>query len=156
MSSFGGISYCLIKSQIKLKAGLALCRFSQKMNKRIRFVCCEKQKSKQNKFVCFLGEFTARKSAFGFIWPLVSVSQLCNEPSQLLLLLITCTTFWFLYFFCRRYKRNSRQKKTLKVPKPWISIYRYEINFAKFFHPTVWTYALTVDSKVWNTKLLAF
>ena len=35
----------------KPKAGMALHRFSQKTNKRICFVCCEKQKRKQNKFV---------------------------------------------------------------------------------------------------------
>ena len=49
-------------------------RFFQKTNEQIWFVCCEKQKSKLNKFiglfVPFLGEPTARKSAFGFICPL--------------------------------------------------------------------------------------
>ena len=39
------------EGQIKRKAGQARCRFSQKLNKRICFVCCEKQKSKQNKLV---------------------------------------------------------------------------------------------------------
>ena len=41
-----------VKRQIKPKAGSACRRFSQKMNKQVCFVCCEKQKSKQNKFIC--------------------------------------------------------------------------------------------------------
>ena len=41
----------LTKGQIKPKAGLSCRRFSQKTNERICFVCCEKQKSKQNKFI---------------------------------------------------------------------------------------------------------
>ena len=62
------------KGQIKPKAGWANCRFSQKMNKQICFVCREKQKRKQNKFVhSFLGESTVRQSAFDFIRPLVYV-----------------------------------------------------------------------------------
>ena len=44
--------YEYAKGQIKPKAGLACRRFSQKTNERIWFVCCEKQKSKQNKSVC--------------------------------------------------------------------------------------------------------
>ena len=39
------------KSLIKSKAVWASCRFSQKTNERICFLCREKQKSKQNKFV---------------------------------------------------------------------------------------------------------
>ena len=62
-------------------------RFSKKMNEQISFVYCENQKSKQNKFVLwFLGESTARQSAFGFIWPLfncrvqlLSCSKLCKK-----------------------------------------------------------------------------
>ena len=42
----------MAKDQIKLKEGLACHRFSQKINKRICFVCYEKQKSQQNKFIC--------------------------------------------------------------------------------------------------------
>ena len=57
----------LTKVQIKPKAVWARHRFSQKMNERICFVCREKQKSKQNKFVRFLGESTICQSAFGFI-----------------------------------------------------------------------------------------
>ena len=49
------------KGQIKLKAGLARHRFSQKTNARISFVCCE------NSFVRFLGESTTHQSAFSFI-----------------------------------------------------------------------------------------
>ena len=56
------------KGQIKPKSVWARHRFSQKTNERICFVCREKQKSKQNKFVSsFLGESTARQSGFGFI-----------------------------------------------------------------------------------------
>ena len=40
------------KGQIKPKAVWARHRFSQKMNEEICFVCREKKKSKQNKFVC--------------------------------------------------------------------------------------------------------
>ena len=40
------------KGQITPKAWLVRHRFSKKTNKWICFVCCEKQKSKQNKFVC--------------------------------------------------------------------------------------------------------
>ena len=43
--------YSQIKGQIKPKAVWTRRRFSQKMNEQIRFVCREKQKSKQNKFV---------------------------------------------------------------------------------------------------------
>ena len=54
------------KGQIKPKAVWARHRFSQKLNKRICFVCLEKQKSKQNRnsFIRFLGESTALQSAF--------------------------------------------------------------------------------------------
>ena len=41
----------MCKGQIKPKAGLAHSRFSQNVIKQIWFVCCKKQKSKQNKFV---------------------------------------------------------------------------------------------------------
>ena len=46
------LSMVSLKGQIKPKAGLAHRRFSQKTNERIWFVCYEKQKRKQNKFVC--------------------------------------------------------------------------------------------------------
>ena len=60
------------KGQIKPKAVWDRCRFSQKMNKQIRFVRREKQKSKQNKFIhSFFGESRVRQSTLGFIWPLV-------------------------------------------------------------------------------------
>ena len=56
------------KGQIKPKAVWTRRRFSQKSNKRICFVCREKQKRKQNKFVhSFLGESKARISAYSFI-----------------------------------------------------------------------------------------
>ena len=57
------------KGQIKPKAVWARCRFSQKTNERICFVCREKQKSKQKKIHLFdfFGEFTTRQSGFGFI-----------------------------------------------------------------------------------------
>ena len=56
------------KGQIKPKAVWMCRRFSQKMNEQIYFVCHEKPKSKQNKFVClFVGRIYERQSAFGFI-----------------------------------------------------------------------------------------
>ena len=56
-----------VKGQIKPKAGLARRRFSQKTNQQICFVCCEKQKSKQNKFVCpFLGRIYGVSICFRF------------------------------------------------------------------------------------------
>ena len=59
------------KGKIKLKAVWERHRFSQKTNKQICFVCCEKLKCKQkNLFIHFLGDSMARQSAFGFIWPL--------------------------------------------------------------------------------------
>ena len=64
------ISIFVLKVQIKPKAGLERCRFSQKRNKQIWFVCPEKQKSKQNKFISSF--FWRIYGAFGFIWPLVS------------------------------------------------------------------------------------
>ena len=55
------------KSQIKPKAVWAHRWFSQNTNKRIYFVCCEKQKSKQNKFVCpFLGRIYGASICFRF------------------------------------------------------------------------------------------
>ena len=64
----------IYKGQIKPKSVWACCRFSKKTNERICFVCHEKQKRKQNKFIrsfgFFLGESTASQSAFGFIGPL--------------------------------------------------------------------------------------
>ena len=55
------------KGQIKSKAVWARRKFSQKMNERICFVCCEKQKSKQNKFVCpFLGKIYGASICFRF------------------------------------------------------------------------------------------
>ena len=80
------------KGQIKPKAGLARRRFSQKMNERICFVCCEKQKSKQNKFVpSFFGQSTARQSAFGFISSLVYVKKFRNKiPFQNSTFLLSC------------------------------------------------------------------
>ena len=56
--------------QIKPKAVWVRRRFSQKINEWICFVCCELQKSKQNKFVRVLGESTAHQSDFRIIWPL--------------------------------------------------------------------------------------
>ena len=62
------VKFKLSKGQTKPKARLARHRFSQKMNKQICFVCCEKQKSKPNKyFVRFLGESATHQSVFGFI-----------------------------------------------------------------------------------------
>ena len=56
------------KGQIKPKGVWARRRFSQKTKERICFVCREKQKSKQNKFIrSFLGKSMAHQSAFGFI-----------------------------------------------------------------------------------------
>ena len=53
--------------QIKPKAGLASHRFSQKRNELICFVCCKKQKSKQNKFVCsFFGRNYGATICFRF------------------------------------------------------------------------------------------
>ena len=55
------------KGQIKPKAGWANRRLSQKMNKQICFVCREKQKRKQNKFVCsFFGRIYSASICFGF------------------------------------------------------------------------------------------
>ena len=55
------------KGQIKPKAGWANHRLSQKMNKQICFVCREKQKSKQNKFVCsFFGRIYIAPICFQF------------------------------------------------------------------------------------------
>ena len=73
-TTYEGEIWCwFTNGQIEWKAGLSRRRFFQKTNEQIWFVCCEKQKSKLNKFiglfVPFLGEPTARKSAFGFIWP---------------------------------------------------------------------------------------
>ena len=57
----------LLKGQIKPKTGLASRRFSEKTNKRIWFVCCEKQKSKQNKFVrLFFGRIYGAQICFRF------------------------------------------------------------------------------------------
>ena len=64
-NSLEGIDNKTITGQIKPKSVWAHRRFSQKMNKRICFVCCEKQKSKQNKLV--QGESMACQCAFGFI-----------------------------------------------------------------------------------------
>ena len=56
---------CLVKGQKKPKAVWARHRFSQKMNKWICFVCREKQKSKQNKFVClFFGRIYGASICF--------------------------------------------------------------------------------------------
>ena len=55
------------KGQIKPKAGLEGCRFSQKTNERIWFVCCEKQKSKQIKFIrLFFGRIYGAPICFWF------------------------------------------------------------------------------------------
>ena len=55
------------KGQIKPKVGLARCRFFQKMNKRIWFVCCEKKKTKQNKFIhSFFGRIYGVQTCFRF------------------------------------------------------------------------------------------
>ena len=56
-----------LKGQIKPKAVWALRRFSQKTNERICFVCHEKQKSKQNKFVhSFFGRIYGVPICFRF------------------------------------------------------------------------------------------
>ena len=59
--------FFVAKGQIKPKAVWARRRFSQKMNKRICFVCREKQKSKQNKFVrSFFGRIYGAPICFWF------------------------------------------------------------------------------------------
>ena len=55
------------KGQIKPKAGLVHRRFSQKTNEFDLFAVKRKKANKTNLLVRFLGESTARKSAFGFI-----------------------------------------------------------------------------------------
>ena len=80
------------KGQINPKAELVYRRFSQNTNEWICFVCCEKQKSKQNKFVpSFFGQSTARQSAFGFISSLVYVKKFRNKiPFQNSTFLLSC------------------------------------------------------------------
>jgi hypothetical protein len=59
--------FFVAKGQIKPKAVWARRRFSQKMNKRICFVCREKQKSKQNKFIpSFFGRIYGASICFWF------------------------------------------------------------------------------------------
>ena len=75
----GALNFVYLKCKVvksdKTKAVWVRRRFSQKRNERICFVCCELQKSKQNKFVCsFFGESMAHQSAFGIIWHL----EICN------------------------------------------------------------------------------
>ena len=55
------------KGQIKPKAIWARHRFSQKTNEFVLFAVKSKKANKTNLLVCFLGESTARQSAFGFI-----------------------------------------------------------------------------------------
>ena len=45
---------CGAKGQIKPKAGLARHRFSQKMNERIWFFCCEKAKKQAKQILSFV------------------------------------------------------------------------------------------------------
>ena len=60
-------NYLLAKGQIKPKAGLAQHRFSQETNERLCFICCEKQKSKQNKFFrSFFGRIYGAPISFRF------------------------------------------------------------------------------------------
>ena len=62
----------------KTVSRLACRRFSQKINKRICFFCfftLHGKKTQIRSFV-FLGESTARKSTYGFIWPLVNVKTM--------------------------------------------------------------------------------
>ena len=62
-----GVFSILGKGQIKPKAVLVRRRFSQKTNEQICFVCREKQKSKQNKFVCsFFGRIYGASICFRF------------------------------------------------------------------------------------------
>ena len=82
------------KGQIKPKAGLAQRRSSQKMNEQICFVCCEKQKRKQNKFawsffgriyrapICFLFYLTFKSSKSPWIKIPLIRSQYVN-PSKI-------------------------------------------------------------------------
>ena len=66
------ISFESGKGQIKSKAALACCRLSQtRTNEFVLFAVKRKKANKTNSFVRFLGESTARQSAFGLIWPLL-------------------------------------------------------------------------------------
>ena len=76
------------------------CRkFSQKRTK--EFVCflpwrVKKQKTnKKNSFVCFLGESTAHRSTYGFIWPLHIPTgwKTGKSPQKGFCYIVLCTTF---------------------------------------------------------------
>ena len=79
MPTKNNVIFTNVKGQIKPKVGLACRRFCKKTNKQIwfdLFAVKSKKANKTNSFVHFLGESTARKSAFGFIWPLAGKKTL--------------------------------------------------------------------------------
>ena len=75
------------KDKILQKAVWARHRFSQKTNKRICFVCHEKQKSKQNNFVCsFFGRIYSATICFRFYLTFSDLKFFANSrPSNFFL-----------------------------------------------------------------------
>ena len=95
-----GKYYIHPKGQKKPKAHLARCRFSQKMNEQICFVCREKQKSKQNKFVCsFFGRIYGAPICIRFYLTI-------NKVNTYLSLTLHCKYFYLYSWRCRCHPKN--------------------------------------------------
>ena len=70
------------KGQIKSNQFGHAVNFPKKWtNEFVLFAVKSKKASKTNLFVHFLGEYTARQSALGFIWPLGSTSEYLSSSS---------------------------------------------------------------------------
>ena len=103
------------------KSRLARCRFSQKTNGQIWFVCREEKKAnKTNSSFHFLGKSMARQSAFGINWPLLILLKGCTKNRQNFsdyLKLISCTVlifrFQFLLIESARKKSEANWSKTI-------------------------------------------
>ena len=65
-------------------------------NEFVFFLWKAKKQKKPNSFVCFLGESTARQSAYGFIWPLAEMYFMTIIGTNLFFKYLTCSTFLFL------------------------------------------------------------
>ena len=132
-SQYIEIKFPLPKGQIKPKAVWVRRRFYQKTNEWICFVCHEKQKSKQKKFICsFFGRIYGAPICFWFY--LTS-----RRTSSTILVTL------FLYF-------------NLKKMQKMFAIYGFHSEFSSFkffwFFPTSWgdTSFYKFENKLWSSK----
>ena len=145
----------LCKGQIKPKAVWARHRFSQKINKRICFVCCDKQKSKQkNTFVCFFERIYGASICFRIN---LTFSCLVETKGYCLSIIV------FLYFnsVCKSltkkvaHHKNEKKKKSASAkysePQAFLTFHMLKI---KMFHTYIVSKYLVIRKMHENKNMI--